>query len=349
MKRFSAHNNHSKNKWKRFGLIALVVMTLLGLVAWNRFESWYQGSLEPIAVYGDDKIFTIPSGQTADEIGGGLEATGLIKSSRAFTIYLDRTRQRGSLQAGTYRLNPAMSTDEIAEIIASGDVDTRLVTFLPGLRVDEIADELVSVGFTRGEVDAALNMNYTHPLLFDKPSQAKLEGYIFPESFQFHSETKVEDLLLKSFDVFWDQVSDEMIKNIEAHGLSFHDGVILASIIAQESSDFDNQKKIARVFLNRLEQGIMLGSDVTFLYAAEIMGVEPSVDLDSPYNTRLYSGLPPGPIANFHVEALEAVANPANGSWLFFVSGDDGITRFSDTFEEHEANIDKYCFELCKL
>ena len=93
----------------------------------------------------------------------------------------------------------------------------------------------------------------------------------------------------------------------------------------------------------------MLGSDVTFLYAAAIRGVRPTTTIDSPYNTRIYTGLPPGPIANFNSSALEAVANPTEGDFLFFVAGDNGKVYFSKTNKEHQEYVDKYCIELCKL
>ncbi len=102
------------------------------------------------------------------------------------------------------------------------------------------------------------------------------------------------------------------------------------------------------MFYNRLKHNLPLGSDVTFIYAARQLGVTPSPDLNSPYNTRIHKGLPPGPISNMTISALEAVAHPAPGNYLFFVAGDDGTIHFARTAQEHEQNIQKYCHNLCK-
>ncbi len=90
-----------------------------------------------------------------------------------------------------------------------------------------------------------------------------------------------------------------------------------------------------------------LESDTTFIYAAEKLGIEPRVDIDSPYNTRLHAGLPPGPIANMEYSALQAVAQPTSHDFLYFVAGDDGVIYYSHTLEEHEVFVQKYCHKLC--
>ena len=104
---------------------------------------------------------------------------------------------------------------------------------------------------------------------------------------------------------------------------------------------------VAQVFLKRYKEDMRLGSDVTAYYGARLAGKEPSLGYDSPYNTRLHSGLPPGPISNVSAGSLEAVAFPAQTDWLYFVAGDDGITHFSKTLQEHEALTAKYCKKLC--
>ena len=121
----------------------------------------------------------------------------------------------------------------------------------------------------------------------------------------------------------------------------------MASIVQKEVSDPSDQRQVAQVFLKRLKEGTVLGSDVTFLYIAKKEGRSPSVNDPSPYNTRKNGGLPPGPIANFHLSALQAVANPASGDFLYFVAGDDGKTYFSRTEAEHDANVAAHCKKLC--
>jgi UPF0755 protein len=136
---------------------------------------------------------------------------------------------------------------------------------------------------------------------------------------------------------------------LKERGMNLHQGVILASIIQQEVADPQEQKQVSQVFQKRLGAGMALESDATFVYAAKQMGVEPSVNLDSPYNTRKVPGLTPGPIANFNFSAIEAVVAPAPGEYVYFVSGDDGKTYFANTQDEHNANIQQHCKKLCQM
>jgi UPF0755 protein len=132
-----------------------------------------------------------------------------------------------------------------------------------------------------------------------------------------------------------------------AQGLTVFQGVTLASIVAQESGNPSDQPTIAQVFLSRLRQGMDLQSDVTADYAADTAGVARSVSIDSPYNTYLHSGLPPGPISNVTASALSAVAHPSNTSYLYFIAGDDGKVHYSVTEAEHEQQIQQFCTKSC--
>jgi UPF0755 protein len=132
-----------------------------------------------------------------------------------------------------------------------------------------------------------------------------------------------------------------------AQGLSAYQGIILASIVEKEVSKPSDRAQVAQVFLSRLKQDMMLGSDVTAYYGAIVAGKEPSVTYDSAYNTRIHKGLPAGPISNVSENSLQAIASPAGTDWLYFVAGDDGNTYFSKTLEEHEALTQQHCHALC--
>jgi len=336
-------------KWLKIVGIVVAALLMVGGALWLGFNRWYNTSLQPVSAIAEEITFEVVSGQTPDEISNNLAEAGLIRDARAFSLYLSRTGQRTSLQAGVYRLNTAMSSQDIAEIIINGKVDTKLLTITPGLRLDQIRQVLIDAGFSTSEVDEAISASYSHPLLSQKPNSSNLEGYIFPESIQINTNSTVKEVIGRAFEIFWSEITDDIREGLKRQGLSLHEAIILASIIEKESEGESDQIKIARVFLNRLEQDMPLGSDPTFRYAAAITGQEERVDIDSPYNTRIYGGLPPGPISNFKIDALRAVAFPADGTWLYFVSGDDGITRFSNTLQEHEALTEKYCIELCQL
>ncbi len=335
--------------WKKILPIALGVVILVSLVSLLSLRQWYQRNLEPVSDVYSEQITIIENGSTTTAIANQLDDENLIRNARAFDWYVNSYDTDKFLQAGTYKLSPSLSSQEIAQIILDGKVETDLVRVSPGRRLDQVATSLVEFGFSEAEVKAAVNANYTHPLFQDKPAGTSLEGYIFPETYQTTNASTARSVLEHSFNVFYDQLTNEIMSGISKQDLNLYEAIILASIIQKEVSDPETQRQVAQVFLKRFSEGTVLGSDVTFIYAAELAGDQPTVDYDSPYNTRINAGLPPGPISNFNFSALEAVANPADGDYLFFVAGDDGKTYFANTLAEHEANVANYCFKLCEL
>ena len=141
----------------------------------------------------------------------------------------------------------------------------------------------------------------------------------------------------------------DLVKKYKQRGLTLYEGITLASIVQREVNGLDDQKKVAGVFYNRLKQDMMLGSDVTYQYIADKTGQQRSPSLDSPYNTRRYTGLPPGPIAVPGESALLAVAEPTKSDYLYFLSGDDDKTYFGKTEAEHERNIQQHCQKKCLI
>ncbi|MCE7936779.1 endolytic transglycosylase MltG [Candidatus Saccharibacteria bacterium CPR2] len=330
-------------------IIVLVTLTILGIGAigaWYGVNSWYKNSLEPRDKMGRDVVVTIESGQGVSDIGDLLENKAVIISSKAFGWYVSRQNVKDQLQAGTYRLSPAYSVPEIVEILANGRVDVKSVTFTPGMRLDQI-EAVLKEEFEISKVREALNKRYDHPVFSFIPEGSTLEGYIYPDTYQINSESKPEDVVKMALDEFAANLEEPIKQGIEKQGLNIHQAVIIASIVQQEVPDYKTQITVAQVFLKRFRDRMPLGADPTFKYAAAITGAESSPDLDSPYNTRKNTGLPPGPIGNFLIDALRAVSSPDNTDYLYFVSGDDGITRFSKTEEEHNVLVEQYCKELC--
>jgi UPF0755 protein len=143
------------------------------------------------------------------------------------------------------------------------------------------------------------------------------------------------------------RLTPQIRQAFSAAGLTVHEGVILASIVEQEvDSDYD-RARVAQVLLKRYRAGIRLQADPTAFYEARMKGDRPTVTYDSPYNTYLHTGLPPGPIGNVSESSLQAAAFPAQTDWLYFVSGDDGRTHFSKTLEKHQELTRRYCKKLC--
>ena len=342
-----------KPKKSRKKLILGVIGALLLLIVVDIIASfvWYKMALTP--VNNDDKArqrVDVAVGSSPADIAELLFEKKLIRSELAFDIYTRLSGSRSTLQAGTYSLSPSESTEVIVEHLVSGKTDEFSLTFLPGATLTENKKQLLSVGYSEADIDTALSKTYNHPLFTDKPASADLEGYIYGETYNFSGSATVEQILTKTFDEYYAKIQEnDLINKFKAHGLTLYEGITLASIIQREEPNATDQKQVAQVFYLRLSTGMMLGSDVTAYYGADKIGAKRAVSVDTPYNTRIHTGLPPGPIATPGITALQAVASPASGDYLFFLSGDDDVTYYGRTDAEHEANIRNHCQVKCAV
>ncbi len=348
---FAIKNANKRRKLPLAVRVTLIVVASLIVLA-GAAVGWYIWATAP-AGSGDAQAFSVVSGDSPSVIAKNLQNAKLIRNSFAFEIYVKLHGASGSLQAGTYELSPSQSVASIVDDLVGGKNTTRNVFIPPGLTLKQLADPNVkgsfaAQGFSDEEIQQAFAATYPSPLLKDKPAGASLEGYIYPETFQIEAGDSLGSVLERSFDTLYERLqSDGYIEKFAARGFNVHQALTLGSIIQEETSDPAVQKKVAQVFLNRLDAGMTLGSDVTFIYAARQLGVQPTSTLDSPYNTRIHTGLPPGPIATMNYSALQALADPTPGDYLFFVAGDDGTVYFSRTNEEHDQQVQQYCKELC--
>ncbi|HSX17327.1 MAG TPA: endolytic transglycosylase MltG [Patescibacteria group bacterium] len=333
-------------------LVVVVIIVILLLIAGTiAVRHVYFENLKPVSTTSQQgQRITVQKGATVDEIAKQLKDAGLIRSTWAFRLYVSSKEVRDQLEAGTYVLEPSLSVPEIVSQLTHGKVATDLVTIIPGQRIDQIRNTLKNYGFSDAEVAKALDpATYAgNPALVDKPSGVgTLEGYIYPDSYQKTSATDAQQVVAAALKEMDGKLTPELRAAFAAHGLSTYDGLILASIIEQEVSNPADRAQAAQVFLKRISIGMPLGSDVTAYYGSIAAGKEPSLLFDSPYNTRLHTGLPPTPISNASQGSLEAAAHPATTDYLYFVAGDDGTTHFSHTLAEHEAATAQYCHKLC--
>ncbi|HRJ91291.1 MAG TPA: endolytic transglycosylase MltG [Candidatus Saccharibacteria bacterium] len=340
-----------KRNWlKRLGIAALIAF-LAALIVSGAVWFWYKQQLEPVAP-GENQLVSITVVPGTDSAGLAklLKEKDAIKNSAAFEWYVRLHRYGGKLQAGSYRINRGSDVPSIVALIVQGRTETFDITFLPGNTLAKHRKALLEAGFTKREVDSALAKQYDHPLLAGKPASKDLEGYIYGETYQFPTDVSVETILTRAFDEMYKVVkSGDLVRKYKAQGLSLYEGITLASIVQREVVGDSDQKLVAGVFYNRLKQDMNLGSDVTYQYIADKTGVDRDPNLDSPYNTRRYAGLPPGPIASPGKGALIAVGSPTSSDYLFFLSGDDDKTYFGRTAAEHEANIQNHCKKKCLI
>lgn len=334
----------------KLGAILLASAFVFLIVTAGVIHKVYSDNLKPVGASQHSQTLTIPLGSSAHQIAVMLKDAGVIRQSWAFEWYIRNNDLRDKLQAGTYVLRQSQSVPQIVNIITNGQVATDLVTILPAQRLDQIRSALINSGFSAKDVDEALKPgNYkNHPALVDKPTKASLEGYLYPDSFQKDGSTTAQDIVRESLDQMQKYLTPELRAAIVRQGLTVHQGVILASVVEQEVSNEADKPKVAQVFLKRLKDHMVLGSDVTVIYGSLMAGRDADLSYDSPYNTHVHLGLPPGPISNVSVSSLKAVAHPAHTSYLFFVAGDDGVTYFSKTLQEHQRLTQQHCKKLCQ-
>lgn len=337
-------------------IVLLIIIIIISVLL------WFQIQLSPV---GSDKReyikITIPENSTSSQISKQLEDKKLIRNALVFDIYVRLSSKSNKLQAGTYRLSPADSSTEIVDRFTKGSVSQYNITFYTGATLVDNTDRAVKqdvtsvlkkAGYSESEISSGLQDTYdtaNDKILFSgKPAGTDLEGYIYGDTYSFNDGASVHEIIQRSLDKFYKVVVDnDLIASYKSRNLNLYQGITLASIIQREASKAEDQKQAAQVFYSRLAKDMTLGSDVTYQYIADKAGVARSPSLDSPYNTRIVKGLPPGPIASPGIFALQAVANPASGDYLYFLAGDDGKMYYAKTNAEHDSNIAKYCKINC--
>lgn len=353
-----------KVKWWMIGLIAAIVVLV---AAATSAILWYQSQLKPVDANSQQKSrIDIKQGMVASQIASQLKEKNLIRSPLAMSIYLRLNGSGKGFQTGVYSVSQSQSLPEIVKHLTSGKSDEISITFVPGAMIRDNSDKpadskqdvtsvLKRAGFSDREIEVALKANYQSPVLKGRPVGAGLEGYIYGETYFVAADATAEQMLKRAIDQMASVVKQyDLEAKFAKKGLSLYEGITLASIIEREVScnqpqGCEDQKKVAQVFFKRLDEDMSLGADATFRYAAAQAGQAPTVDFDSPYNTRVHRGLPPGPISVPGLGALLAVAEPARGEYLYFVSGDDGVNYFSKTEAEHIELTNRHCKVNCLL
>ena len=359
-------HSHKKLGFKILS-VAIVIAILLVIFAAGSVI-WYKQMVKPVGMECaatsaeandtcESTAYIVADGATVSQIGDGLASAGLIKNSLAFQIYIRINHLTEQIKSGKYHLYPYQSVAEIVEELKTGGTSDNVfrLTILPGETIREVKARLIKVGYAQSDIDAAFSKQYDHPLLATKPANASLEGYLYGDTYEFYNDDTVETVLTRLFDELYSVVQDNDLENkFKAQGLTLHQGIILASIVQKEAHPAD-QATVAQVFYKRLKMGIMLGSDVTVKYAVDQVDPERKVYTDnakalrinSCYNTRMNSGLPCGAISNPGKSALIATANPADTSYLYFLTGDDGKMYYGNTEAEHNQNIRVHCQVSC--
>ncbi|HSN77144.1 MAG TPA: endolytic transglycosylase MltG [Anaerolineae bacterium] len=310
--------------------------------------------------------FTIELGETATNVAERLQEMGLISDAGLFRLYMRYNGIDQQLEAGDFELAYAMTMPEIAEALQNALVREITVTVPEGWRAEQVAEYLQAEGIMDSQSfmaavrlgdPVALGMG-SYDFLRERASRASLEGYLFPDTYRIPARATPTDLLSAMLDNFEEKVPQELRVAAGSTGLSLGEVVTLASIVEREAVQADERPLIASVYRNRLSGfctpevgGNYLQADPTVQYARGRPGdwwwkpqsVEEYQFVEDPYNTYLYPGLPPGPIASPGLSALEAAVRPADTQYCFFVAtGEDGRHVFARTYAEHQANVAAY-------
>lgn len=311
-----------------------IVIVLIAVLLW-----WISVEFKKPGPLTETLLFEVEKGQNLSAISVDLHHTGAIENPQVLTFAARLLDMQRKLQAGEYELAPGMSAQEILLLLTEGKTYQRRFTIPEGLTSYETVNLLNNVEELTGEISAI-----------------PVEGSLLPETYNYrrneHREQiigRLEQAMTDTIDSLW----PERIENLPIK--TKEEAIILASIVEKETGVGGERQRVAGVFINRLRKNIALQTDPTVIYALtqgkhknEGKGplgrrlLKKDLEFDSPYNTYLYPGLPPGPIANPGRAAIEAALNPEDHDFFYFVADGTGGHVFAKTLDEHNRNVAKW-------
>jgi len=326
-------------------------LSLVERVQYSALLLWYDGLLtQPVDPGGAEQSFTIEIGEPVGSVANHLHSVGLIRDAESFRSYLIYSGLDTSIQAGDYQLSTAMSALDIAHELQDATPEEVTFVVLPGWRVEEIAESLPTSGLFI-TYDELLDAAKVPPHEFDFLAGADtVEGFLYPDSYIFSRTITVDEVLAEMLRNFAAHLTLDLKNGFDQQGLTVYQAVTLASMVEREAVHEEEQPLIASVYLNRLNIAMKLDADPTVQYAIGYNLLQQTwwtnplslldLQVNSAYNTYIYAGLPPTPIANPGLDALRAVAFPAETNYYFFRARCDGsgFHEFTATFDEHLQN-----------
>ena len=315
-------------------LVLLVAVAAVGLAGWAIFSAFGPTT---------ETFVEIAPGSSSTRIARQLQEEGVIRNQFAFDLW--RWVRRGKLKAGEYRFDHPLPLTEVYERIARGDVYTVALTVPEGASIFDVADRLEGAGIS-SRADFLDQQKRLTDLIADLDPQARsLEGYLFPDTYRFARKVtpaQIATAMVKRFRVAAAEIG--LKENV-------HEVVTLASLVERETAVNGERPLVASVFENRLAKQMPLMTDPSVIYGLELEKLwkgtiyESDLKRNTPYNTYLHQGLPPGPIANPGLPSLKAAMHPAQTDFLYFVAAGanpQGKSLFAKTLEEHTRNVSGY-------
>ena len=319
-----------------FGILSLSVL-LTGMGVYAYYHLPYDDHMRPVWV-------VVSEGSSLDQTAEMLEDMGVVRFPLLFASVARLLGRDRSVRAGEYRFHTSMSPREILQMLCRGTVVLHKVTVPEGFTVRQISVLLEKKGLAAREEIMAASRD-TRIIAGFGIEGVSLEGYLFPETYHFAMGLSPGEILEAMVRRFHAVYGPEMRARQAETGLSLHEVVTLASIVEKETSRKEEKPLVASVVVNRLRKGMLLQCDPTVIYGLEDFDgnlTREHLRTPNPYNSYLNRGLPPGPICNPGLDSLKAALYPAETSYLYFVSRNDGTHVFSPTLVEHNRAVEKY-------
>lgn len=287
----------------------------------------------------------LPPGLSARAVAAVLERQGVVSNGALFYWYARTHRLADKMKAGEYRFSAGVPPQAVLDTLVQGKVAVHKVTIPEGANLREVARLMAKTGLV--DPDEILDLAQDRHLMasLDVRDAASLEGYLFPETYLFRRTDRPRDMVRRMVLEFWRRFSPERQAKARQMGFTVHQAVTLASLVEKEAVMDAERPVIAGVFLNRLRRDMPLQSDPTAVYDLEDFAGpirRRHLDRESPYNTYLHKGLPPGPICNPGEKSLRAVVDPKQNPYLYFVSNNDGTHTFSASYDEHLQAVARF-------
>ena len=326
-------------------VIFLFVLLTVVLLFFFYYQIYFSGN----SFCREEIIFSVSRGDDFREIGKKLEETGLIKNSFLFEFYALLSGKFRNFQAGSYYFCSNESVVDIADTIYLGKTVQKKLTIIEGWNLEDIADYLEGLEIVDKDdflkKTKSFEFDNSFSFLEDRPENASLEGYLFPDTYFLPydvDKNSIIKILLSNFD---NKLGDDLREKIKNQEKSIFEIITIASLIEKEVRTFEDKKLVSGIIRKRLNIGMPLQIDATVSYITGRKTTKISItetQIDSPYNTYKYRGLPIGPICNPGLESIKAAVFPEETEYLFYLSKPDGETVFSKTLQEHNIAKNKY-------
>ncbi|MBI3783829.1 MAG: endolytic transglycosylase MltG [Deltaproteobacteria bacterium] len=322
-------------------IVRRVLLTAATATAWVVAAGgwcWYQINVEPAAVPGG-ALVSISSGQPFAKTAQQLEAAGVVRSALVLRLLAHWTGSDRQVHSGDFRFDKPLRVTDVLEVLGKRGNGLHKVTIPEGSTLRDIADLLRAAGFGGSDQFLCLTSDPRFLESLDLPGSGA-EGYLFPDTYSFSWSVAPAEILQAMTARFRENVAGLEARRRQS-GLRLSELVTLASIVEKETGSRLERNLVSAVFYNRLRLGMRLQADPTAVYGRESGTIPSAADLDmeSPYNTYLHAGLPPGPICSPGLAALEAALSPANVDYLYFVARGDGMHAFASNLDEHNRNV----------